>query len=553
MIKKWETISQLQGPLQVDQIIKTLLQNRGLKGKKQVEEFLHPADPYALKPEALGIKKAAITQAIKRIKKAIKQKEQIIVYGDYDADGICATAILWETLHRLGAKTLPFIPQRKEHGYGLNQKGIDTILKDKKVSLIITVDNGIVAYDGVKYAQKKGIEVIITDHHQMAKKLPAVLAIIHSTQVSGSGVSWFLAKEIYLAFHKNLKGFKASSSLELACIGTITDMMPMLAANRSLVKFGLQELQQSQRPGIRALCQQAVIDQKIIESYHIGYILGPRLNAMGRLEEALESLRLLCTQKEEHACNLAFKLNSINKQRQQLTQETFSSARKKFKTSSKEKLIFISDKTYNPGVIGLVAGKLVEEFYRPAIVISQGEEFSKSSIRSVKGFDMIKFLRQFEEDFEDLGGHPMAAGFTVKTSQLKALRQKLEKAAQKQLPANLLKPVLRADLEISLADINWDLHEQIEKFAPFGLANPRPTFITRQVKVLQVRAVGREQKHLKLKLVGFEAIAFSLGHFAGEIKSDDLIDICYTLEKNEWNGNTNLELKVKDIRIESDY
>jgi len=569
--------------LEVKDIIKLLLKSRGLKTKKQINEFLNPSDPYQLKITTLGIKKTELNQAIKRIKKAIAQKENIIIYGDYDADGICATAVLWETLHHLGAQVMPFIPQREEHGYGLNPKGIDDILKDPKFRilgskfLIITVDNGIVAHRAVKYAQKKGIGVIITDHHQprtrtssvrgkLSLDLPKAYAVIHSDKVSGAGVAWFFAKEIYKSFHKDLKGFKASNTLELACIGTITDMMPMLGINRSLVSFGLEELRKSNRPGIKALCKEAVIPQKEMDTYHLGYIIGPRLNAMGRLEEALESLRLLCTPRETKADGLALKLGSINRQRQQLTEKTFEHAKKKFKSSSSSsspKVIFIAHESYNPGVIGLVAGKLVEEFYKPAIVVAQEKEFSKGSGRSVKGFNMIKFLRKVESGFEDLGGHPMAAGFTVKTEKIKELKLKLEKAAAKKVKDKLLEPIINIDLEIKLNDINWSLFNQIEKFSPFGLENHRPVFASRQVKVLEVRAVGRERKHLKLKLsainnetmkqlnngVIFNAIAFNLGHLSSKISPRDLIDICYNLEKNLWNGNKNLELRIKDIKL----
>lgn len=595
----------------IDEIIKNLLKNRNLKTKKQIDEFLTPQNPYTILPQKVGIEKKELVKAINRIKKAINNKENIIIYGDYDADGICATAIIWETLHALGAKVMPFIPNRENLGYGLKQEGIEEILGNKKYGsqprLIITVDNGIVAHQGIEYANKVGIDVIVTDHHQkkicaLRSKikdkydLPQAYAIIWSDQIAGSGVAWFLAKEIYQHFHKSLLGFKASNSLELSSIGTITDLMPVLSVNRSLIKHGFEELRKSRRWGIKALCQETAIFQEKIDSYEIGYIIGPRLNAMGRLEDALESLRLLCTKNAKKAEALASKLGLTNRQRQQLTETTFEHAKESLKPClsgrqvktpvsaeasagrQNSKLIFISHESYNQGIIGLVAGRLVEEFYRPAIVISKGEEYSKGSVRSVNGFNIIEFLRSCEDCFEDLGGHPMAAGFTVATKKLTELENKLKRLAEKQLKKELLKPKIYADLEINLNQIDWSLVKKLDQFAPFGLGNPKPVFVSRNVKVVKYRTVGRNNQHLKLVLQSsifrpkddlgprpmgpgpksragnlqsliFNAIAFGKGNLAKQLLTEKTIDICFTVEKNVWNGNEQLELKIKDIKL----
>lgn len=547
------------------EITAILLKNRGLTSKKQIAEFLNPPNPYILTLESLHIKRREITKPIKRIEKAIKNHEQIIVYGDYDADGICATAIMWETLHFLGARVMPFIPDRERHGYGLNEKGIKEILTSQQLAinnqrlLIITVDNGIVASKAVDYCNKKGIDVIVTDHHQPPKKLPNAYSIIWSDRISGAGVAWFLAREIYQYFKKSLLGFKASNTLELACIGTVCDLMPLLKTNRSIVKFGLKELQQTKRQGMLALITDAGVDQQNLGTYEIGYIIGPRLNAMGRLANALDSLRLLCTPNKKRAEDLAQKLGLTNRERQQLTQETFEHAKRKSKLKSqKAKLLFIGDESYNQGVIGLVAGKLVEEFYRPAVVISKGKEYSKASARSIKGFDIIQTLRKFGHLFEDVGGHPMAAGFTIKTNKLEKLQKSLEKYAQSKLSKEDLQPRITADCQIDLTDISWELYNKIEKFSPFGLANPKPVFVSKDVKVAAIRQVGREGKHLKLRIQStisnqqlaiLDSIAFNLGHLASKISPGDNIEICYCLEKNVWNRNESLELKIKDIIV----
>jgi single-stranded-DNA-specific exonuclease len=545
----------------ISDIVKILLENRGFKTRKEIDSFLYPQDPYEIKPEKVGIRRTGINKAIKRIKRALADNDRIVIYGDYDADGICATAILWETLHNLGADAMPFIPSRENHGYGLSQKGIDEILsrqKDKSKNLmIITVDNGIVAYDSVVYAQNKNIDVIVSDHHQPPKKLPPALSIVWSDKIAGAGVAWFLAKEVFLAFHKTLKGFKASNSLELAAIGTITDMMPVLDVNRSLIKFGLDEIKNSHRPGILALCQDSGINQKDIDTYEVGFILGPRLNSMGRIEEAIESLRLLCTKNKNRAAILAAKLGLTNRQRQQLTQTIYEHAKNKVK-DKKAKILLAAHESYNQGVVGLVAGKLAERFYKPALVLSIEGEFAKGSARSVSGFNIIDQLRNLKDLFIDLGGHPMAAGFSIKTKNIPELEKKLNALAEKKLTKDLLMPKVTADLKIGLENINWDLYNALEDFSPFGLGNPRPVFVSKNVDLISFRTVGRDQSHLKLTVkskglehrnpVIFNTIGFNLGGLASQLLKADLADICYSLYKNVWNGKQNLELKLKDVK-----
>jgi len=552
-IKKDKDISQ-------EEIIKVLLENRGLKTKKEIDRFLNPLSPYDIPLSRTGIKGLEIKKVILRIKKAIKAKELVLIYGDYDADGITASAVLWETLHKLGVKVLPFIPHREKHGYGLSVKGLKSVLEKKdKPGLVITVDNGIVAYKGAEYLKKNKIDLIITDHHQPPEKLPEALAVVHSTEVAGVGVAWFLSREIHKSFKKNLKGFKASNSLELACLGTVTDMMPMLGVNRSLVRFGLKELAESNRAGIKALCSQTGVEQTEIDTYHLGFIIGPRLNAMGRLDEAIDSLRLLCTLNDKRAVSLASKLGLVNRQRQNLTEASFEHARSLAKKKFlKDKLLFIASSSYNQGVIGLVAGKLAEEFYRPSVVLAKEKKYSKGSARSISGFNIFKALEKLKFLFEDLGGHPMAAGFTVKTKNLKALEKKLLILAKKEIKGDLLIPKVKADMEIDLKQANFSLFDQIEKFAPFGIANSRPVFVSKGVEVVALRTVGRDNSHLKLKFKiksskkndGFiEAIAFSQGKKAKELSIGKKVNVCFSLDKNVWNNKKSLQLKVKDIAL----
>ncbi len=562
-MKKWEIINkftvhsspirQAQGrQFTAEKLIKVLLENRGLKTKKEIEEFINPKlENVTISP--VGISKKQLERSVDRIKKAIQNKEQIVVYGDYDVDGICGAAILWETLRDLRASTMPYIPHRIDEGYGLSIQGIDKLktqnskLKTDDVKLIITVDNGIVATQAVDYANKNGIDVIITDHHVPSKKLPKAYAIVHTTKLCGTGVAWILCQE--------LKTSKEDDHLGLVALATVADLVPLVGFNRTLLKFGLEVLQKTRRVGLLELFKEAGIDQKNIDVYQIGHSIAPRLNAMGRLEYAMESLRLLCTKDTTKAKTLAEKLGSTNRERQSLTEESSIHAISEVRRQKLElkKLIFIAHKTYQQGVIGLIAGKLVEEFYRPAIVVSKGGTYSKASARSVHGFNIIEFIRSASELLVNAGGHPMAAGFTIETEKISLLQKALEENVEKILDDNLLTRTVRIDCELPFPCIDTSLFKVLQKLAPFGMRNPEPTFITRNVRITDMRLVGREGKHLKLRLTQqnskvFEAIAFGMGERSKEVHVGDGIDVVYTIDENVWNGDTTLQVKIKDLK-----
>ncbi|MCL5432861.1 MAG: single-stranded-DNA-specific exonuclease RecJ [Patescibacteria group bacterium] len=550
-MKKWEILNRLKvgiEKLKVRDIINILLENRGLKIKKELEEFLNPALENVT-AENVGIDKEQLKKAVDRIKKAIKNKEKVIVFGDYDADGICGTAILWEVLHNLNTNVMPYIPHRIDEGYGLSIAGINNLIsqaKDEKISLIITVDNGIVANDAVEYANKQGIDVIVTDHHVKPKKIPAAFAIIHTTKICGAGVSYILSKQF-------ISG--TDDYLELVAIAGIADMVPLTGSMRTLVKFGLLEIKKTKRPGILALLDEAGINPLDVGVYEAGHIIAPRLNASGRLEYAMEALRLLCTKDKSRAKLLAEKLGRINRERQNLTIETASHAKSQVLNLEikNSKLLFVIHESYQQGVIGLVAGKLVDEFYRPTIVVSKGSKYSKASARSISGFNMIEFIRQAEDYLVDVGGHPMAAGFTVETEKLVELQKRLEFIAKDLLGEEHFIRKLKVDCELPIDFIDENLYQAIQKLYPFGVGNPEPTFISKKVLVLDMRLVGNDGKHLKLFLSGkdkkFSAIAFGMGAMSKEFKIGDKVNMVYSIEINEWNGNKRLQLKIKDIRI----
>ena len=331
-------------------------------------------------------------------------------------------------------------------------------------------------------------------------------------------------------------------------------MVPLTGANRTLVKFGIEKLRTTKRPGLLALIKEAEIDKSKIDVFEIGHIIAPRLNAMGRLEYAMDSLRLLCTKDLERAEVLATKLGSTNKRRQELTIEAFEHAKSKIKNqkSKIKSLIFLGDESYQQGVIGLVAGRLVEEFYRPSIVLSVGKKYSKASARSISGFNIIEFIRGASDLLVDAGGHPMAAGFTVETAKLSLLQKKLEQLAEELLDKDKLTRSVRIDCELDLSFIDKKLYDVLQKLAPFGMGNPTPVFLSKNLVVEDMRLVGNDGLHLKLRVQKdgkyFDAIGFGLGDRADEVRIGSKIDLVYTIEENEWNGNNRLQLKIKDLR-----
>ncbi len=584
-MKNWNIFHEFQvetEKLNVEDILEALLVDRGLTIKEEQEKFLNPPDPISLTPADVGIDPEQLSTALKRIKQAIEQKESIVVYADYDADGITAGAIMWEALHGLGATVMPYIPHRAEEGYGLSVKGIDAVKEQFNPALIVTVDHGITAKEKVAYANSLGIEVIITDHHVKPESLPEC-TIVHTTSLCGAGVSWFVAKELLTSVIPANAGIQSSAPvtpaqagisplihdlpstindlLSLATIGTIADLVPLVGPNRSVVKYGLAALNKTKRVGLLALMQDAGVTPGALSTYEISHVLAPRLNAMGRLVHALDALRLLCTKREDKAMLLARQLGLTNKERQQMTIDMATRAKQEVESrlakQVSRKLLFVAHEAYNQGVIGLVAGKLVEEYYRPAIVLAVGETVSKASARSITGFNIIEAIRKTMDLLVDAGGHPMAAGFTVETKNLSLLQERLEELADELITDEMLVRILRVDGVIPLSAATQQLWEQLRTFEPFGFGNPEPVFVSKGVKVSDVRLIGTGNKHLKLRLSlatnsqlpATEAIAFNMGDLYGQLQSDKPIDIAYTIDMNEWNGRRNLQLKIRDIHF----
>lgn len=538
---RWELLN--KNKIMESNLTEILLKNRGLKTKNDMAEFLSPKDPMGIKLEEIGIDKKKINKVITRIIKAKENKEFVIVYGDYDADGITATAILWETLHDFGLNILPFIPDRFEDGYGIKAETVKK-LKEKfaDLSLIITVDNGIVAYSGIEEANKLKIDTVVLDHHQKGKEKLLTDYVLHTTEVCGSTLAWFFSKEIS-------DGEEVNKRLELAAIGTIADQLPLIGTNRSVVKFGLQKLAETKRPGLLALIKESGI--KEIRPYEIGFVIAPRINSMGRLKNGLESLRLLCTKDKIKAIRIADTIGKVNKERQDIVDKVVASALKKA-AGSVPNIIVLSDEGYHEGVIGLAAARLVEKFYRPSIVISVKGENSKASARSVAGFNIIEAIREVNLHIEG-GGHPMAAGFSIKTENIDVFTKKINEISKELLNDEILQKKIRIDCEMGFDLINNQIVKEIEAFEPTGVGNPRPVFLSKEVEVVDARLIGKDKKHLKIKLKKseqiFDSVYFGGGENYSDLKPGQNIDVVYHLEENIWNGMRSIQLQIKDITL----
>lgn len=521
----------------VEELEKQLLLNRGIKTKKQKEEFFNPK----LEDYEKDFKLSGINTAKKRILKAIENKELIIVYGDYDVDGLCGAAILYLGLTSLGAKVLPYIPHREKEGYGLSKEGLEYV-KDQGASLVITVDNGILAVEQAKRAKELGLDVIITDHHLPAAETPEAEAIVHSTKMCGAAVGWCLVRAM-LAENLSLE------LLDLLALATIADMVPLLGVNRALVKAGLRQINKTKRVGLLALIKDCGISLGEIGTYEIGYILAPRLNAKGRLEHALDSLRLLCTKDMEKAKKLAIVLSETNDQKKQMVEQAIAEAREMVEKNKekviKKKIIILHSKNWIPGIVGLLAGRICEEYKLPAIVISLGEIESKGSARSIKEVNIIENIRLCSDILQALGGHPQAAGFTIETSKIEIFKSKLEEVMKK---AVIIEgKSLEVEAMVNLKKISKKWLEMLNNLEPFGIGNPKPILAYSEEPLDDIRTVGNG-KHLKGKIGNLDFIAFGKGSLSSSLQKGQEVAVVGYLELDNFNGAEKLQIKVLDVK-----
>lgn len=539
-------------------IIGTLLYQRGLQTPDQATHFLDDVYPGGLHSPFLM---KDMDVASKRLAQAIVEREPIVVYGDFDTDGITAVSLLQQAITAMGGDIRPYIPNRHREGYGLNEQAIEQLAADN-TRLLITVDCGISNVHEVARARALGLDVIVTDHHTPPDVLPDALAIVNPKQpgcsypykqLVGVGIAF---KLVQCLFKQGVRtDIRGRDVLDLVALGTVADLGPLNGENRVLVKAGLQAINMTQRPGLQALIKVAGLKQGHVDSLAIGFMLAPRINAAGRLDDARLAYELLLTNDEATASQLADELNQANRQRQIITEDVFQAAREQAEASGKhtQRIVILPDESYPQGVVGLVAGKLVEALHRPVLLIERGETESRGSARSIEGFNMVQALTQCHDLFVRFGGHSMAAGFTIQSHRIAELEERLSEIANTHITDDMLTPLLHIDTEVTLNDLTWDVLHEINQLEPFGNANQQPVLMTRSVQAVEIRTVGAEAQHLKLRLSQngsspFEAVAFGLGYLAEPLRKHPCIDIAYTLEANEWNGTSSLQLKVKDFR-----
>lgn len=532
--------------------LRQVLFNRGFGTAEDSNRFLAamPVDPiHHAKIKGLGA-------AVDRLAYAIAHGESIVVYGDYDCDGVTATALLCQCLLALGGHAHAYIPDRFEEGYGLNINALRQ-LKDEGAAVVVSVDCGIRSLKEAEEARRLGLDLIITDHHTPGPELPDAIAIINTKQdgddypekqLAGVGTAFRLAH----ALEKKLRPGDDQSArfLDLVALGTVADMVPLTGENRWMVREGLARIRQPKRQGLFSLISVSGLKASNVRSGDIGFMLGPRLNAAGRLETAKRALLLLMTDSVFEAGKLAQDLDNQNRERQDLTISMTESAEEIVTTAGDALLLFALHPEYNPGVVGLVASRLTDKFYRPSIVGQRGEHTTRASCRSIPEFHITQALESCADLFDNFGGHAAAAGFTVRNERLPEVMDRLNAYAQEKLSGLTLRPTLIADSEIPLSELKSDLLNQIELMEPTGYGNPQVYLVTRGLQVRDARTVGQEGRHLKLTVtdgwITYDAIAFRQGHWAQAMPK--AVDLLYRFEANEFNGRSRLQLNVRDLK-----
>lgn len=533
-----------------------ILWNRGLREPEEAEAFLSPdyhqlADPFAMK---------GMEEATRRISRALAAGEPIVVFGDFDADGVTGVALLVQSLRRMGGRVEAYIPHRIEEGYGLNRDAVER-LAAAGTRVLITVDCGISNAEEVARAQALGLDVIVTDHHHPPPVLPAAHAVLNPSQpgcgypfkeLAGVGIAFTLVRGLVKAGVAR-NGMRARELLDLVVLGTVADVSPLVGENRVLVALGLEVLRRTERPGLRALMAASGVRQERVNTGTISFVLGPRLNAAGRLKHAVLAYRLLLSENLQEAESLAAELDALNRERQEMTNRALERARERVLALPDDTpLIFLADRDFPAAIAGLVAAKIVEEFYRPTLLAEVNEEVSRGSARSIPAFHITEALQECADLLERFGGHRVAAGFTLPTAHLEALAARLQALARERLDDAAFTPVLALEAEASLGELNWDLLRVLERIGPYGVHNPHPVFLCPRVKVVRARRVGTEGEHLRLTLsdgrLACDAIGFRLGSRIEECTPGRYLDLACTLGASSWTGEERLELQLRDFR-----
>lgn len=558
MNKKWECynldnekVEELVKKRHITNLLASILVNRGIIDGEKINVFLNPTRKDFYNPFLMP----DMEIAVKRIVKAIENKEKIMIYGDYDADGITSITVLKKYLNEIGLKTGEYIPNRLNEGYGLNKDAISKIYNDG-YKLMITVDCGISGLEEVEYANSLGMEIIITDHHEPAEKLPEAIAVIDAkrkdnkypfNQLAGVGVVFKLIQAISTELKLEEKEYL--KYLDLVCIGTISDIVPLVDENRVIAKLGLKLIEKTKNIGLKTLLN--IADLKKIDSNAISFGVAPRINACGRMGFQEEALQLFLTEDSGEATKIAKRLVQFNQERQAKEKQIFEEVIEKIEKDDKDKkCIVLAEENWHHGVIGIVASKITEIYYKPSILICLEGDKGKGSGRSIPGFDLYTALTKCSDYIEKFGGHSMAIGITIKKENFEKLKEAIEKYAQESNISDIM-PIINIDKEINLKNINIEEVKSLELLEPFGEANKMPLFLLRNLKIDSIRALSGG-KHLKLTLKQdnniVDAIGFNMGDLSKEYLLGDKVDVVGTIEINSFGNKENIQINLKDIR-----
>ncbi|UTT42010.1 single-stranded-DNA-specific exonuclease RecJ [Exiguobacterium aurantiacum] len=545
-------VERLQTELNISEQLATLLIQRGHRDVEAAKAFLHVEDELTFHDPYLF---EQMNKVVDRLKRAADDGEMVLIYGDYDVDGVSASAVMWHALTEIGVMAECYIPNRFTEGYGPNKEAFSWAAGEG-FTLIITVDCGISGIEEATLLKELGVDLIITDHHEPKETLPDAFAIIHPhidpsypyDKLAGAGVALKVAHAVL--------GRMPEELLDLAVLGTIADLVPLDGENRLLAKLGLKALDDSKRPGILALREVCALTDGTLNEESVGFAFGPRINAAGRLDSAMPALQMLLAESVEEALELAQKLDKQNKERQDIVKTIAKEATELVEASmTDDRVLVVASERWNPGVVGIVASRLVEAYYRPVILLCHDPKTGKAkgSGRSIDGFDLFKELSQNEDILPHFGGHPAAAGMTLLSENVAELRRRLNEQAES-IPDETFVARVNVDLKLDVNDVSLDLIAEIGKLAPFGMGNPSPRVVVADARLRDIRQIGRDNTHLKVQLAGdkreLDGIGFGYGHVVSEISKMANVSVMGSLQVNEWNGMRKPQLMIQDIRVD---
>ncbi|WP_214842605.1 single-stranded-DNA-specific exonuclease RecJ [Exiguobacterium sp. s150] len=545
-------IERIQTELNISPQLATLLVERGHADVEAARAFLHVEDELTFHDPYLF---EQMTKVVERIKRAADDGEMVLIYGDYDVDGVSASAVMWHALTEIGVMAECYIPNRFTEGYGPNKEAFSWAANEG-FTLIITVDCGISGIEEAALLKELGVDLILTDHHEPKETLPDAFAIIHPhidatypyDKLAGAGVALKVAHAVL--------GRMPAELLDLAVLGTIADLVPLDGENRLLAKLGLKALDESKRPGILALREVCALTDAPLTEESVGFAFGPRINAAGRLDSAMPALQMLLAETEAEALELAQQLDKQNKERQDIVKTIAKEATELVEASmTDDRVLVVASERWNPGVVGIVASRLVEAYYRPVILLCHDPKTGKAkgSGRSIDGFDLFKELSKNEDILPHFGGHPAAAGMTLLSENVAELRKRLNEQAET-IPDETFVARVNVDLKLDVNDVTLDLIAEINKLAPFGMGNPSPRVVVADARLRDIRQIGRDNSHLKVQLAGdkreLDGIGFGFGHIISEISKMAHVSLMGSLQVNEWNGMRKPQLMIQDMRVD---